>query len=322
MATVIGFLGSKTGAGTTSFVYHLAWLYAEQGYRVLAVDLDPQPNLTVRMVDEERLSNLWTKMVVDLDVQARGEVFDLVREPVASDLELLIGNPHLTNEEETLAQSWQHCRDGTDLAFHWLLSFHRQIDRAAKNARVDVVLVDLASSPSAINRAALLACQYVVTLVTADLLSTHELFSLLPRIREWRKEWRQLRRRNQLGRQGPKSFAEPVGFVFREHPLRVDRSTTVWAQRSQLAYAAAFELEPPTDLADDPNRLGTLKWYGSVLPMAEEARKPIFHLKPADGALGAHAAVVREARKNFEEIAARIARVTWQSDQLGSQHVP
>ena len=31
-----------------------------------------------------------------------------------------------------------------------------------------------------------------------------------------------------------------------------------------------------------------LKHYRSLMPMAIEARKPIFHLKSADGALGAH----------------------------------
>ena len=314
MVPVIGFMGSKTGAGTTSFVYHLAWLYAEQGYRVLAVDLDPQPNLSVRMLEEERLKTLWVHPVIEADDQERTEIFDLVRESVSSNLELLVGDPNLTGEEEILAQSWQRCRDGLELAFHWTLSFHRQIHRAAKAAQVDVVLVDLAPSPSAMNRAALLACQHMITLITPDLLSVHELFSLLPRIEDWRAEWQQFRPTKRVGRHGPASFAKSAGYVLREHPSRIGSSSTDWSLGVPLAYAAASRLAQPSSI-EDPNRLGILKWYGSVLPMAEEARKPIFHLKPADGALGAHAAVVREARKNFEDIAARIARATWRSDE-------
>jgi chromosome partitioning protein len=37
--------------------------------------------------------------------------------------------------------------------------------------------------------------------------------------------------------------------------------------------------------------------------MAQEARKPIFHLKPADGALGAHLTAANAAGKDFESLA-------------------
>jgi chromosome partitioning protein len=40
--------------------------------------------------------------------------------------------------------------------------------------------------------------------------------------------------------------------------------------------------------------------------MAQEARKPIFHLKPADGAIGAHVNAVRNTRKDFEKLARAI----------------
>ena len=42
--------------------------------------------------------------------------------------------------------------------------------------------------------------------------------------------------------------------------------------------------------------------------MAQEARKPLFALKPADGALGAHVSAVREAYKDFKRLALEIAR--------------
>ena len=47
------------------------------------------------------------------------------------------------------------------------------------------------------------------------------------------------------------------------------------------------------------------------MPMAQEARKPIFHLKPADGALGAHAKAARDARLDFEIVAKSIAAHSW-----------
>jgi hypothetical protein len=44
------------------------------------------------------------------------------------------------------------------------------------------------------------------------------------------------------------------------------------------------------------------------MPMAQEARKPIFHLKPADGAIGAHLSAAHDAYRNFKRLAGKIAQ--------------
>jgi hypothetical protein len=60
-------------------------------------------------------------------------------------------------------------------------------------------------------------------------------------------------------------------------------------------------------LRPDPHCLAILKHYRSLMPMAMEARKPVFALKPADGAIGAHAAAVSSAHWDFLGLAKRIA---------------
>ncbi len=64
---------------------------------------------------------------------------------------------------------------------------------------------------------------------------------------------------------------------------------------------------PDGDIADDSNSLGLLKHYRSLMPLAQEAHKPMFHLKSADGALGAHMQAVHDARESFERLARGIA---------------
>jgi hypothetical protein len=45
--------------------------------------------------------------------------------------------------------------------------------------------------------------------------------------------------------------------------------------------------------------------------MAQEARKPIFKLTPADGAIGNHAAAVQDAYHDFQILAEKIlSRIT------------
>ena len=51
-ALLVAFFNNKGGVGKTSLVYHLAWMYADLGVRVVAADLDPQANLTAAFIDE------------------------------------------------------------------------------------------------------------------------------------------------------------------------------------------------------------------------------------------------------------------------------
>ena len=55
----VAFFNNKGGVGKTTLVYHLAWMYQELGVGVVALDLDPQANLTTAFLSEERLEQLW-----------------------------------------------------------------------------------------------------------------------------------------------------------------------------------------------------------------------------------------------------------------------
>jgi len=56
---VVAFFNNKGGVGKTSLVYHITWMLADRGVRVVAADLDPQANLTAAFLDEDRLEQLW-----------------------------------------------------------------------------------------------------------------------------------------------------------------------------------------------------------------------------------------------------------------------
>jgi hypothetical protein len=43
------------------------------------------------------------------------------------------------------------------------------------------------------------------------------------------------------------------------------------------------------------------------MPLAQEAHKPMFHLKPADGAMGSHIQAVQSVYLDFKKLAHKIA---------------
>ncbi|MDQ1262590.1 MAG: chromosome partitioning protein, partial [Euryarchaeota archaeon] len=146
-----------------------------------------------------------------------------------------------------------------------------------------------------------------------DLFSLQGLRNLGPSIRAWREEWKDRRERNPVRNlELPEGRMEPLGYVIMQHIERLGRPVRAyerWAEKIPMVYAEyVLNLETNSNVKIDTNQLGLMKHYRSLMPMAQEAHKPIFHLLPADGAIGSHQNAVFEAENNFEQIALEIAR--------------
>jgi len=321
-APIIAFFNNKGGVGKTSAVYHLAWMYAELGHTVLAADLDPQANLTAAFLDEDSLESLWDDRdrpntiyrAIRPLIRGTGDVTASETLAVADGLSLLVGDLDLSLMEDDLSDAWPGAMDGRERAFRVLASFWTVLQRSAADAAASLVLVDLGPNLGALNRAALIAADHIVVPLCADVFSLRGLSNLGPRLREWREQWSDRRSRCPTGApEIPEGTMQPLGYVVLQHSIRLDRPARAyerWVDRIPTVYAEAVLNQPGASadsFASDPNCLGLLKHYRSLMPMAHEARKPIFHLRPADGAIGAHMQGVLAARQDFEILARSIA---------------
>jgi hypothetical protein len=101
-----------------------------------------------------------------------------------------------------------------------------------------------------------------------------------------------------------------------QHGERLSRSVKSyqkWAARIPETYRHSVlgDRTPGPTVAPDDDCLARLKHYRSLAPMAQEVRKPIFHLTAADGAIGNHSYAVRDAGADFRSLAAAIlTRIT------------
>jgi cellulose biosynthesis protein BcsQ len=319
MKTIVLF-NNKGGVGKTSLVYHLAWLFADQGLSVIAADLDPQANLTSMFLDEDRLEALWepdpspqtVRGFIDPILRGVGDIRNPYIENIADNLGLLCGDIGLTTFEDKLSDAWPRCLEGKEDAFRYTSAFYRIILQASNERNADLVLIDVGPNLGAINRAAIIAAQYVVVPLTPDLFSIQGLRNLGPTLVEWRSGWDKRLDSSPKDLDLPSSGMIPVGYVIMQHSIRLDRPAKAygkWASRIPTVYREKVLMESTaagTLFENDNYQLAMIKHYRSLMPMAMEARKPIFHLKPADGAIGAHMEAVQECRKDFEQLAKAI----------------
>jgi cellulose biosynthesis protein BcsQ len=259
----IAFFNNKGSVGTTSLVYHLAWMYQELGVRVLAVDLDPQAHLTAAFLPESSLADFGGGLTARSE--EIGDMLSLL--PGHLDLSLL--------EDEADDQLTHHLRE--------------IVQAAGKEQRAELALIDLSPGLDPLSRAGLLASEHHIIPLKADLPSLQGLSILGTALRKWRA----------------RGEASPTGYVLTLN--RPDRRD--WPSRIACAYHREILNEREGSIAPepDPYRLAILMPYLSLMVLAREARKPMFLLKPADGAIGGHSEAVQDCHRDFKALAIRIA---------------
>lgn len=323
---VVTFFNNKGGVGKTSLVFHLAWKMAQMGRRVLAIDLDPQANLTSAFLDDAALEKLWDgagygaherTLGAGTDPQNANTIFRCVKpllavgdllapqlQKIDDRLHLIPGDLALAGFEEQLSQEWPNALgSGQHRAFRVLSAFWQIAQLGAKSVDADIILADVGPNLGAINRSALIGSDFIVIPLAADLFSLQGLRNLGPTLERWRVEWnKRVDSWSKPEFELPLARMQPLGYVLMQHAERLSRPVKAfdkWAKRIPDEYRQFIGPEHNAQLARVRN-------YRSLVAMGQEVRRPVFDLRAADGAVGAHAKTVLDANDEFTVLAKRI----------------
>jgi cellulose biosynthesis protein BcsQ len=305
-------------------------MFASLRKRVVILDIDPQANLTAAFFEEERIEEIWESRTPGTTIYqcvrplaGVGDIEQPILQNIATDLYLLPGDVGLSGYEDTLSSEWPNSMGDNNLyrPMRILSSFWQVMQMSAAKIQADIILVDIGPNLGAINRSVLIATDYVAIPLGADLFSLQGLKNLGPTLRSWKNLWhKRLDNWNESSEESffpdfqlPRGQMQPIGYLCQQHGVRLDRPVKAydkWVKRIPKTYRESVLDEVPTTTIkqeDDPYCLATIKHYRSLIPMAQEHRKPIFKLTSADGAIGSHANAVQDARKDFRKLAGKIA---------------
>ena len=311
----VAFFNNKGGVGKTSLIYHLSFMYAERGVKVLAVDLDPQANLTSMFLNENVLESLWADGdhentvfgAINPVLRGISDIGNPTPQRISENLSLLPGDLALSKFEDKLSDAWPKCHNSDEAAFRIMTAFHRMIEKACDND-TELVLIDVGPNLGSINRSALIASDFICVPLAPDLFSLQGLKNLGPSLKEWRKIWKDLLGKAPQGLSMPKGLMKPIGYIVMQHGIvgnRVLKSYGKWSNRIPQVFDQAV-LERSNSETNASEMLAQLKHYRSLMPMAMEAHRPIFKLRPSDGAIGSHAEAVQKCFKDFQELSITI----------------
>lgn len=352
----LALFNNKGGVGKTTLTFHLAHKLAELGCTVLAVDLDPQANLTAAFLEPEILEELWDERA-QLPVgvvspaqrslfprttvpEGAGTIWDCVRDfdrregalrlvkpiEIIEGLHLLPGDLSLSSFEDTLAKEWPGTLTGDPGSIHVTAAFHRIIRHAEAAVSPQITLIDVGPNLGAINRAALLAADNVLMPLAADLFSLRGLANLGPKFREWRSKWNRRepdRRADRSADEAPLGLMRPLGYVVMQPQMRNDRpsrSHRKWIDEIPVVYAEQVLQQGRPVAGTHPHQVGTVADYGGLMAAAYRQNKPGFLLTEREDAT---AAMVTACDEGFDRLArAVVERLNQQAQLDGSPMAP
>lgn len=316
------FFNNKGGVGKTTLVYHVAWMLSALGIRTVAFDLDPQSNLTAMFLTPERLEEVYEQnrplTVLDaITPVVSGDPYQPVHiEEITPNLGVVLGNLSLSIFEDKLSDAWLKSLGGDVYSFRLMSLFSTMVQDAAQRFRAEVVLIDVGPNLGAINRAVAISADHLVMPVASDLFSLQGIKNLGQTLTKWNQEWTQrlAQKPTSTSFTIPQRLAVPAGYIVMQYSARDSRPVQAylkWANRIP-SYFAEFVLKksapPAVSIEADPGCIALLKHYRSLAPMSMEAHKPMFMLKPADGAIGSHTYAVRQSYEVFEALTKKLLR--------------
>lgn len=332
MAKRIVFFNNKGGVGKTTLVYHVAYMLNQLDYNVLVADFDPQTNLTALFLPQSRLEEIFlennTPTITDIIrpvIEGESMSDEVYTETITTDLfqkpiHLLLGNLALSIYEDNLSDAWTKCLNGDVYAFKVTGVFDKILTKISEKHNIDYVLIDIAPNLGAINRAVLIASDFVVMPVAPDLFSLQGVKNLGKTLENWINGWNDRYNRNPKTEISlPNAKMLPVGYIAMQHIAKENepvKAYLAWQDRIPYTYKKyvlkeniAPSEEGKLKVKDDENCLGAIRHYYSLMPMAMQARKPMFLLKVADGAIGSHFQTTKIIYNHFETLTKKIISV-------------
>ena len=310
----IAFFNNKGGVGKTSLAYHVSWMLKELNYKVLSVDLDPQANLTGMFINEDKIETIMENnesiySALEPLMKGTGDIKKAVIFFASEDnLGLLPGDLKLSGIEAEFSNNWPKCLDKDERAFRITTTFNRLITAAGKKMNADWAVIDMGPNLGSINRSVLIASDYVVFPLSPDLFSYQGLKNVGEFLNKWRTEWTERKNKTpqELDFILPEGNMIPLGYIIMRHSMQHNRPVKAyqkWIDKIPEAYKNY--VKPPLQ-SQENYLLDHIKDYRSLMPMAQEKTKPMFLLKPGDGAIGAHLQAVQSCYDDFKKLTQKI----------------
>ena len=337
MAKKIALFNHKGGVSKTTTTFHLGWMLAAKGNKVLMVDTDPQCNLTglvldykgeaevERLYESEKGRNLKSGLAPAFESRP-SPIVPVECFPVGQQegLFLLPGHIGLSEYEVTLGIA-QELSASIQTLQNLPGSIACLIELTAKKHEADYVLIDMNPSLSSFNQNLLMTSHFFIVPTTPDYFSVMAIDSLanvIPAWRAWSEKARSLPILRNAVYPFPDTTPKFLGTVVQNYRPRggvpasgfqqwIDRINETVSESLVPKLSNMNMMLHSDSYANqqvDKYCLATIPDFNSLIAKSQEARVPVFSLSSEQiGQGGAILDRTIESRDRFKEIFSELA---------------
>ncbi len=337
MATRIALFNHKGGVSKTTTTFHLGWMLAEKGHRVIMVDADPQCNLTGLVLnyrgpaalenfyEQEKGRNFRDGLAPAFE--SRPEVLkavDCCQVSGREGLFLLPGHIKLSEYEVTLGIA-QELSGSIQTLQNLPGSIARLLELTAERHSADYVLIDLNPSLSSLNQNLVMTSHFFIVPTTPDYFSAMAVQSLagvLPDWLKWAKRASELPVLNSAVYPFPNITPKLLGTIIQNYRLRDSRPASAFQSRiDDIDRNVSEELFPklkksgmtlPRSAYEKYGLKGiclaTISDFNSLIAKSQEHQTPVYALTAEQiGQSGNVLENTEVSRNNFKEVFSDLA---------------
>jgi cellulose biosynthesis protein BcsQ len=284
---IMSIFNNKGGVGKTTLSFHLAHILAGLGKKVLLMDMDPQCNLTIQCIEENKIQSIWEKeddFIEDFrsarNATSTDKYLNLFTEPrslhfslkqtedgledsedkapipikIRDNLDLLPGRLTLYKYENKIAELWKGVFSGDPQSIRTIMK-PRNIATAMDTTHgYDFVLIDTSPSLGILNKTLLSTSDFFIIPCMPDLFSLYGIRNIGDSLKTWKRDFDTIRsllsdkKRELL----PQKFVTFLGYTLYNSSKRSNAKNELGLSKTHNYWA---EQIPATLLKFIPNEL-------------------------------------------------------------------
>jgi cellulose biosynthesis protein BcsQ len=314
MTKIITLYNHKGGVSKTTTCFNLAQLLASNGKKTLAVDADPQCNLTELMLspqiaalDELELETHEEKTIEGtsllelLKPRVEGEVAEIPLENIKTirikeNLELLKGDVNLSAIEDSLAESHIQRFSNKTHEKRTYVAIADLLRRYGEQESLDYILIDVGPSSGALTRACFLACDGYFVPTCPDRFNVQAIGTLSTIIGNWIKDHQQIRADFEiLGLPVQHGLPKFMGVILQNFKIRGGQpkpTYKMWMERIPKKIETSLypsikrfnssDVDMTSGLVGDDIVVAQIRDFEGLAPIMQEHGKAMFDLTQDD----------------------------------------
>lgn len=213
---IISLFNNKGGVGKSTLAFHIGYTLAEMGHRTLFIDLDPQCNLTICCMNEERLHRIWEEedpfiddfedaFVKNPDITntprsihfllkpAEDGLSDLKNTPpvlnLDKNLDLIPGRLSVHKYENKIAERWNGAYQGDNLSIRTITNIRNICENYTELNGYEYIIIDTSPSLGILNKVIISIVDGFIIPAQPDMFSLYGIRNIGNSLDIWQKDF-------------------------------------------------------------------------------------------------------------------------------------